>query len=443
MKKIDNFVNLSVFFIGIGGISMSGLAKLMFSFGAKVSGSDTGKDNPEIAKLQDFGIKVYNIHDGDNIAESTDLVVYNFAIKDDNPEYVRAKRRGITILSRAELLGIIASKYEHVISVAGTHGKTTTTAMLGEIFVEAGLCPTVHLGGVSNNLKTNTLIGKNKYLILEACEYHGGFNFLRSDYGVILNIDADHLDYYKSMKEINGAFENFARKSKTIVLGETVPISHVSALKVGKDIVAKNIKYRNLDYDFDVYLNGKFWASVRLNIIGKHNITNALFAILVAINYGISKSRIVSALSKFKGVERRYETIANINSVPIIIDYAHHPTEIRASLDGVFEVAKKPLVIFQPHTYSRTLALFDDFVSVLGGVQNLILYPTYPAREKEIIGGRAEDLKSALNGARFVQDVDELENVINTCTKSKLCDIVLILGAGDLAEKLKTLFKSK
>lgn len=443
MEKINNFVGLRVFFIGIGGISMSGLAKLILSMGAKVSGSDVGKTNPEIAKLRTMGVNVYENHDAGNISNDIDLVVYNFAIKEDNPEYLRAKMLGLEILSRAEFLGVIASSYRHVISVAGTHGKTTTTAMIGEIFTKAELNPTIHIGGVSNNLMTNTVIGGRDYFIVEACEYHGGFDYLNSDYGVILNIDADHLDYYGNLDAIHRAFGNFAKKSKTVVLGEHVEIEHPSVLRIGREIYAKNIRYSNYGFDYDVYIKDKFWSAVRLNAIGKHNVSNSLYAIMVSILCGVPKDKIVSGISGFNGVERRNEVIGRSNGVPIVIDYAHHPTEIVASINGIKNVASAPLIIFQPHTYSRTLALFDDFVKVFKGEENLIAFQTYPAREKEIIGGRAEDLSGALPKAKYVESLEILLNDINECTMVNNCDMVLVLGAGDLAEKLKIIYKGK
>lgn len=440
MEKINNFVDLKVYFIGIGGISMSGLAKLLKSMGAKVSGSDTGKNNPEIPKLKDLDIHVFDSHDKNNIGIDTDLVVYNFAIKDDNPELLVARDLQIPIISRAELLGLVSSLYENVIAVAGTHGKTTTTAMISEIFYLAGINPTIHIGGVSNNLKSNTVIGDTKCLILEACEYHGGFEYLSASIGIILNIEADHLDYYNDINDINRAFSGFANRSKYTIVGNG--INQISGdMVVGKDIVASNIKYNDFGYNYDVYVGGSFWANVRLNQIGLHNVNNSLFAIMCAVVSGIQKDIILKALNNFNGVERRNEVIAKLNGVPVLIDYAHHPSEIKASFVGIKEVSKKPLVIFQPHTYSRTISLFDDFVTVLKDIDDLIIFPTYPAREKEILGGRAIDLRNALHCAKYVNDINELLKEIDKYANQKLCDLVVVLGAGDLAERLKIKFK--
>lgn len=440
MKKINNFVDFNVFFIGIGGISMSGLAGLLKSMGAKVCGSDGDKNNPEIPKLKKFGIHVFDSHDKNNVALDTHWVVYNFAIKDDNPELIRARELQIPIISRAELLGMIASLYDNVIAVAGTHGKTTTTAMISEIFSLAGLNPTIHIGGVSNNLKSNTVVGDTKYLILEACEYHGGFEYLNANIGLVLNIEADHLDYYKDIEEINRAFGRFANRSKCTIVDSTV--KHINGdMVVSKDISASNITYSDLGYNYDVYIGGTFWANVRLNQIGLHNVNNSLFAIICAVASGIPKDIILKAISDFNGVERRNELIAKVNDIPVLIDYAHHPSEIKASVLGLKEVSKNPLVIFQPHTYSRTLSLFDEFINVLKDIDNLIIFPTYPAREKEIIGGRAEDLKNALNNAKYIKDINELLKEMGNVVEQELCDLVIILGAGDLALKLKNHFK--
>lgn len=440
MKNLRKFKDLRVYFVGIGGISMSGLARLLKNSGAIVSGSDIGVYNSEIKKLEGLGILVNHNHDAQNITKDANLVVYNYAIPKDNPELKRAKELGIKCVSRAELLGVIARKYKNVIAISGTHGKTTTTALLGEILCRAGLNPTIHIGGESVNLDDNTIIGDKDYLIVEACEYYSAFRYLAPNICVVLNIDADHLDYYKDLGEIYGAFGALIKKSKCLVRGKEVGLTHHDMVTIGEDIEARNIVYSDFGYNYDVYLKGAFWGAIRLNVVGKHNITNSLFAVSVALKCGIKKEDIIDGIGGFRGVKRRQEKIGEICGVPVIIDYAHHPTEIASSLQGFGECFSSPIVVFQPHTFSRTKALFDDFVKVLNKAQKLILYKTYPARESEIYSGRAEDLSKAIVGSSYEDNLDVLWGKLTNEAKKGVFDAIVVLGAGDLAEKLKSYF---
>lgn len=437
MKRISNFVGLKVYFIGIGGISMSGLAKIVLSQGARVSGSDISPKQLEVHKLRALGVEINNTHSPDNITPDIDLVVYNSAIKQDNPELKRARALGIDTMERARLLGLIAGSYDRVIAISGTHGKTTTTALISEIFDLAGLRPTIHIGGESINLGSNTILGDNKYFIVEACEYCNSFRYLHSDSCVVLNIEADHLDYYKDLQDIYLAFMGFVHKSNCAIVDKGLHLPHSNSIIIGFDWEARNIGFSSAGYNYDVYYDGQFWAKVRLNILGEHNITNSLFAIAVASKYGIDKATIVEGIGRFRGVARRCEKIGNEGDTPVIIDYAHHPTEIGASIRGIKEEYSAPLIIFQPHTYTRTLALFDDFKSVLGEESDVILYPTYPAREEEILGARAIDLAVNLPKSMYARDFSELLMIIKDKIKSQYFDVVIILGAGDLAEKMR------
>jgi len=422
---------------------MSGLALLLRSMGCSVTGSDLSMDNAEVQKLKVQGIRVNHKHSAENIEQDIDMLVYTSAVKEDNPELIRARELGIPCLERAELLGLISLKYSNVIAISGTHGKTTTTAMLGEIFVRAGLQPTIHLGGVSVNLGSNTVVGGREYLILEACEYCDSFRFIPSDTAIITNIETDHLDYYKDLEDIYSSFQHFAEIAKSVVVGDKCHILHSNILIIGKSWSAKNIRFSNFGYDYDVYREGVFWGSFRLNLLGEYNITNSLFAIAVAEKYGIEKRLIIEAIARFRGVERRQEIIHNLLGVPIVIDYAHHPTEIKASIGAIRQVYDNPLIVFQPHTYSRTISLFDDFVDVLKMEKNLVLFSTYPARESEVVGGRAEDLAEALPQSSFIDSVSEITEKIEQEIYEHNIDVVLILGAGDLAEKLKCCYRQK
>ena len=440
MKILTDFSGLKAYFIGIGGISMSGLARILLNCGCEVLGSDIGVDNPEIDKLRRLGIVVLGKHVALNLDQDVDFVVYTSAVKDDNPELMRARALGIPCYNRAEMLGMVARAYDKVIAVSGTHGKTTTTTLIGEIFTLAGLRPTIHIGGVSVGLQDSTIIGDTDYLILEACEYCNSFRFIASDTAVVTNIESDHLDYYNDLQEIIDSFGYFASRARSLVCNIDSNLEHKDRCTIGLDWVARDIIYREDGYDFTVMCRGEFWGKIRLNIMGEHNVTNALFAIAVADKYGIEKSTIIRAIFDFKGVERRCEKIAEINGTTVLIDYAHHPTEIWSILHSLDIKYRNILVIFQPHTYTRTLSLFNDFIRAFQGRENLIIYETYPAREREILGGRAEDLVDAIEYAEYEYSMDRIIERISNAYKSNF-DLVLVLGAGSLAERLKTYFK--
>lgn len=440
MKLDKNLASLCVFMIGIGGISMSGLAKLLLSWGCKMSGSDMCSSDIT-DQLSSLGISISIGHSADNITHDIDLIVYSGAIDMGNAEIMRARELGIQIIERSELLGMIASQYNHVIAISGTHGKTTTTAMISEIFSTAGMRPTIHIGGVSVNLKNNTIVGDQDYIILEACEYRESFKYLSPETLVITNIESDHLDYYKDINDIYSAFQRLANRSQYVITNDK-NIHHDNHICVC-DFSAYNIKVKDGGYDFDIDYLDEFYGHIRLNLIGRHNITNALLAIIVAQKYNISRDLVISALESFRGVERRYEYIGGICKLPVIIDYAHHPTEIMSSIAGIKEVYHSPLIIFQPHTFTRTLQLFNEFVSVLSRFNDVILFKTYPAREKEIIGGRAEDLTKHIKNASFINNMDDLITAIDKRLSLGKNDCVLVLGAGDLAIRLKNRINSK
>lgn len=435
MKMNNFFENLNIFFVGIGGISMSGLGRLCKSLKSKVSGSDINF-NAECQKLQSENIKVFGYHDPKHITKDIDLVVFSGAISKNNCELIQAKKLGIKTLERSKLLGLISQQYSHVIAISGTHGKTTTVSLLSEIFLKANKNPTIHIGGESVNLNDNTIIGGKDYFIVEACEYRKSFLSLKPEMACITNIDADHLDYYKDYKEIHKAFEKFAKNSVHLV--SCSDIKHKNIIDLNKDFRVENIEFCDSGYTFDVYKNNLLYDNFRINCLGCHNIKNALCAIAISDFYGISKDTIKDAVQSFRGVKRRYEIIGEIQNTKVMIDYAHHPTEIENSIEGLKNYYKNILIIFQPHTYSRTLTLFDDFVRVLKRIKHLIIYKTYPARESKITGGDATDLYNQLGGdVKYFDTFDSLKSSIQKTLKRDNFDLILILGAGDLAEIFK------
>lgn len=443
MKKMKKIGFKKIFFVGIGGISMSGLCKICKFSGIEVCGSDMSQ-NIETYKLEALGVKIYREHSASNIDSSLDLVVYSGAIKSDNPELQKAKKLNIKIMERSKFLGIISKLFEKTIAIAGTHGKTTTTAMIGEILELNNMHPTIHLGGESVNLQDNTIIGESKYFVVEACEYRESFKFLHPTILAITNVEADHLDYYKDINEINKAFLRLMKKSKIVIKSNDVTFGKSNCI-VGQDFCIKDLHFEECGYIFKVYYLNRYFDTYRLNMIGMHNVYNSLIAIAVCYHLNIDKMTIKKGIENFGGVKRRYETIGKVDGKLVIIDYAHHPTEIKSSIEGVQECYKKPLIVFQPHTYSRTLSLMDDFANVLSN-KDLFLFETYPAREKEILGGRAIDLYEKLSKTNPNTNIEYFDNVdfVHKKMIEKLqtedYDCVLILGAGNLAENLRKYF---
>lgn len=436
MKKSKNLSNITIFMIGIGGISMSGLAKILIHRGCRVIGSDLNYSQ-NVRVLESLGVKIYREHSENNINKDIDLVVYSGAIKSDNREILCAKKLKIPVIERCKLLGEIAKTFENVISIAGTHGKTTTASIISHIFSFTGLNPTIHLGGECNNFESSTVIGGDKYFIVESCEYRNSFKYLRPQISAILNIEEDHLDYYKNLKHIYKCFAKFAKNSKSLIKLKDVNIKHKNCETIGTDWKVLNVVGKSDCTQFDVYYKCVFWGTFVVNMLGSHNVQNSLFAIAICNNFGISKEQIYEGLKTFQGVKRRYETIGNISDKPVIIDYAHHPTAIEKSVNGLIKKYHKIMCIFQPHTYSRTKTLMSDFVAVLSKLENITIYKTFPAREEEIIGGRCIDLYNNIeNGDK--KYFDKLSDIISFIKSSiHNYDAVLIMGAGDLGEIIK------
>ncbi|MDD2445811.1 MAG: Mur ligase domain-containing protein [Clostridia bacterium] len=454
-------------FIGIGGISMSALARYLVNEKHIVSGSDI---NPEI-KLD--GIKVFAGHSANNVG-NCDFVVYNTAITDTNPEIIRAKEKNITLLTRAELLAEIASKHKNIISISGVHGKTTTTEMIAEVFIQAGLKPTVHLGGISNCFNSNVLIGDSNYFITEACEYKNSFLTLKSTLGVILNIEPEHLDFFKTFCDMQSSFRAFAYASKSTVSTTEICPNKTILFKNKNGYDARNIStLSNGKLCFDCYYKNKFLDTVILNALGIHNIDNALACIATCRHFKIKLKHIKKALKNFKGVKRRMEII---QANPLVIhDYAHHPTELISSITAIknhFKEAenfwqnsnikkrklkkekhlaekyktvtcsrpnqntnsKTLIVVFQPHTYSRTATFKDDFINALNIADKVYIFKTYAAREDVIKGASAFCLYQKLHKIKketyyykdFLNLSNDLKSILNENT------ILLILGAGDI-----------
>ena len=441
--------NSHIYFIGIGGISMSGLAEILKDRGCQVSGTDI-KESDVTKHLESLGITIHYGHRAENITDDIDLVVYTAAIHPGNPELEAAKEKQIPLMDRARLLGHIMEEYQYSVAVAGTHGKTTTTSMVSEILLEAEKDPTITVGGILPAIHSNVKIGHSPYFVAEACEYFDSFLQFTPLVGVILNVEADHLDYFKTLDNIRRSFHAFAQRIPAgglLVLNASIAHPeeleenlHCSVetfgLKENACWQARNIVHEpNGKNSFDVYYQGEFYTSVHLDIPGKHNITNALAAVASAHFLDIPAEVCARGLSHFTGVNRRFQRKGEKRGIVVIDDYAHHPTEIMATLSAARNVRHNKLwCVFQPHTYSRTKNLFDEFGRAFGDADEIIVADIYAARETDdgtiSAAMLAERIVKEGGNARYVGDFAAIRQHLETHCRTG--DLLLTVGAGDV-----------
>lgn len=439
----------NVHFIGIGGISMSALAHILLARGIKVSGSD--RNETEIVKrLMDDGADITIGHFAENI-KNPDLVVYTAAIAKDNPELISAIEKGIETLERADFLGELMLGYAKPIAVSGTHGKTTTTSMLSCVLLSAGLNPTVLVGGELAQIKGNYHIGSDEHLVFEACEYVDSFLKFNPFVAIVLNVEADHLDYFSGIEQIKGSFNKFISKvpkNGFIVLNS----DDENVMECAKGVDRKKVTYgKNGDYSaqnvtfadngcasFDVISNGEILSRVQLSVTGMHNVSNALAVFATAHNLGIEIKDIICGILEFNGTRRRFEKKGEVNGAKVYDDYAHHPTEITATLKAALNIPHNKIwCIFQPHTYTRTKALLDDFATALKVADRVIIADIYAAREPNNGTVHSRDLVAKIENAIYMNDFEEIAEYVRLNVEEE--DIVLTMGAGninEIAEKL-------
>ena len=440
--------NQVIHFIGIGGVGMSGIAEVLHNLGYKVQGSDLS-ENPNVIRLKNNGIKIFIGHSREHV-KNADIVVKSTAVRDNNPEVVEAHNRGIPVIPRAEMLAeLMRMKYS--IAVAGSHGKTTTTSMIGTILNCANLDPTIVIGGKLDSLGSNAKLGKGEFLVAEADESDGSFLLLNPTIAVITNIDEEHLDFYKKgIEEIKETFVKFINK---------IPFYGVSVLcldhpniqdilpEIEKRIITygflsqcnirgDNVEIKEFNSSFDVYINDEFKGRININMPGIHNVSNALGAIAVGYELEIPFETIKKALDNFKGVNRRFYLKGYFNGAMIIDDYGHHPEEIKATLKGVKEAFNKEIiVVFQPHRYSRTKALLNNFATSFYNADKLIVTEIYPAGEDKIEGITGELLYEKIkeHGHRdviFIKDFNDIVSFLKENVSEN--NIVITLGAGNV-----------
>lgn len=423
---------------------MSGLAEILIKRGVKVSGSDMNHSSIVDSLVSDGAIVNYG-HSADNIT-NPDLVVYTAAVKDDNPELIAAREKGIKTIDRAQMLGSIMKEFTKAIGVAGTHGKTTTTSMLSYVLVENGTDPTITVGGELDIIGGNIRTGKSEYFLTEACEYTRSFLKFFPKIAVILNVDEDHLDYFKDINDIIDAFADFAclvPPDGTVVANaddpeclKAVENATANVVTVGfspnADYRAENVTYHDDGTaEFDIVDKSGETHHESLSVIGKHNITNALAAYACADALGLDKDITISALSHFGGTKRRYEHKGEINGISIVDDYAHHPTEITATLTSAKKLkANDVWCIFQPHTYTRTKALLPDFAKALSNADKVIVADIYAAREKDTGMVSSKNLADLIDGAIYMKEFSKIAKYV--LENAKNGDIVITMGAGDI-----------
>ncbi|MDR2860271.1 MAG: UDP-N-acetylmuramate--L-alanine ligase [Elusimicrobiota bacterium] len=442
-----------IHFVGIGGSGMSGIAEVLINLGHKVSGSDLKKT--EVTKhLSAIGAKIFIGHKRGNI-KNAEVVVISTAVQNDNPEVLEALKNKIPVIRRVEMLAELA-RLKYCITIAGTHGKTTTTSMTALVLSKGKLDPTLVVGGKLKNINTGARLGKGDYLVAEADESDGSFLKLSPAITVVTNIDNDHLDYYKTMENLKDAFVEHINSvpfyGAAIICSDDKIVSSIIprikrkyityGLKGNPDLKASNVKVMKDFASYDVIYKKKKLGNVRIRIPGMHNISNSLAAIGVGIWLGIPFNLISKAIYSFDGVGRRLEVNGNKNNVMVIDDYGHHPTEIKATIEAIkhFFGKRKLIVLFQPHRYTRTQNLFNEFGESFGKADIVKVLDIYPAGEKPIEGINSDliiksMLKNKTNSCKF----DSIEEVSKIISKG---DIVLTLGAGDVwkqGEKLLTL----
>ncbi len=436
-KIIDNVKRIHM--IGIGGSGMCPLAEILHSKGYILTGSDNNISDP-LKRVMALGIKVFMGHSAENV-EGTELIVYSAAISKDNPELVRAAELGIPTMERSVLLGALTRRYDNVIGVSGTHGKTSTSSMITQILYLNKLDPTAVIGGKLPLINSNGLAGNSEHMVCESCEFVDTFLELSPDIAVLLNIDNDHLDYFKTMDNLVLSFKKFISMAKTVFLNGDDELSVSAANECSdkitfgfgqnNDYYASEEKPSKFGYAFKVYKKGEFLVEIELHVPGKHNIYNALAAISVCDYLGVSPEGIKSALEQFTGAGRRFEFLGEYNGFVLADDYAHHPTEIKATLTAAKALNyNRVIAVFQPFTFSRTALLKDEFIEALSIADKVILTQIMGSREINTYGIKSEDLAVKLPDCTVVDTFDEVADLVIKTAKPG--DLVISMGGGDI-----------
>lgn len=450
MYKVDFHKPIHVYFIGIGGISMSGLAEILLQEGFTVSGSDM-KESEITSILTGLGATVHIGQKAENINDSIDLVVYTAAIHENNPEFVEVKRRNIPMLTRAQLLGQIMLNYKYGIAVSGTHGKTTTTSMLSYVLLEAQTDPTISIGGMLDAIGGNIRVGHSDYFVTEACEYTNSYHAFHPYISIILNVDADHLDFFSGIEEIADSFKTFAeilpQDGLLVINGDMPYYPHVTkdlncniitfGMNEGNDYMAADVTFDEEGHpSYTLVVRGEKQTRITLHAVGIHNVMNSLSVVAVADFLGIDRTATLNGLLKCSSAKRRFEHKGTTKTgIQILDDYAHHPTEIAATLEAAKNTPHNELwCVFQPHTYTRTKALLDEFGKALSACDHVLLADIYAAREKDTGLVSSKDVCDKINAyggnAIYLGEFDAITKYIEkNCKKN---DLLITMGAGNV-----------
>lgn len=447
MIEFDNFLSpgRKGHLIGIGGVSMSSLGEVLNGMGLVITGSDMFESD-NVKNLRKLGIDIKLGHSADNITEDIDFIVRTAAVHDDNPEIIRAHELCIPVFERSQAWGTVSKDYTNALCVAGTHGKTTTTSMCTHILMAADKDPTVMIGGTLPLLNAGHRVGHGNTIVMEACEYYNSFLSFHPTVAVILNVEADHLDFFKDLDDVMSSFRKFAlrtpEKGGYVVANyddrntmEVVKDIDRKVITFGltdkADVYAENIECIGANSTFDIMYKGRFFTTVTLHVPGMHNIKNALAATAASICLGIRPTAVKYGLAGFNGAGRRFEFKGKFNGADVYDDYAHHPGELKCLLDAVENLNyNRTVLVFQPHTYSRTAALFEDFVEQLRRTDKLVLAEIYAARETNTIGISSANLAARIKGAEFYPTFEELEDRLREIAQPG--DIILTVGAGNV-----------
>lgn len=432
-----------IHFVGIGGSGMCPIAEILHNKGYELTGSDVSESDT-LERIRSYGIPVAMGHKAENV-DGAELVVYTAAVKQDNPELAAAREKNIPTVERSVMLGMVTRKYKNTVAVSGTHGKTTTTAMITQIFINAGVDPTAIIGGKLPFIGGNGRIGKSETIVCEACEYVDTFLQLAPAISVILNIDADHLDYFKTVDNIIKSFHQFANQTSNLLIvnGDNKntmkaveSIQNAKIITFGfspdNDYYAVNIADKQKAREsFTIMKKDKKLADISLSVPGKHNILNALAAAAAADYMGVSPKCIAESLHEFTGVHRRFEVLGTFNGIVVADDFAHHPTELTATLTAAMQMGFNNVwAVFQPHTFSRTYLLLDEFAKALSIPDHVVLSEILPVREVNTYNIYAKDLAAKVPGSVWFKTFEEITDYV--VSHAQEGDLILTLGGGDV-----------
>ena len=456
-RKINN-----IFFVGIGGIGMSGIAELLMNLKFNISGSDIS-ENENVNRLRDMGVDIRIGHNINNVTNDIDVLVYSSAVPPENPEIIRAKQKGIPVIRRAEMLGELISVKETSIAVGGTHGKTTTSSMVGTILSYTKMDPTLVVGGLVHNLDTNSKLGSGDIIVVEADEYDRSFLALKPTISIITNIELEHMDCYENLGDLQNAFMKFCKSVPfygAIIACIDSPAVQEIITKIERPMItygrsrdaayrAKNLRFHENKSTYTVFRAEECLGDIELNVPGEHNVLNSLAAVTLGIEMGLSFENIAKGIQSYKGVRRRFDIKGIHNDILIVDDYAHHPTEVEATLKSAKSGWDRRIVaVFQPHLFTRTKQFFREFANALQSADIVIITDIYPAREQPIAGVTSKLIYDELSNkmgesSHHVPDLDDLIYKLDKITQPE--DMVITMGAGNIwrySESYVTYLKS-